>query len=247
MGHLPAPLFIHSLRLQPFASQGLKALEAFATKDSWARLARLTAASSGSSAGMYLAYAAAAALLTFLTEGSAMVLRQGTLEVEVVGTSAHCLLDAGVSPGFPFASSSFCVLILLLLPVGSAKWIRGRGTSRGFPCHCCQLPCSPHPYHHLCPPTITHAGSIACLEILPPEQPNLSGGARFGGACARGGDGGRGQGLHPNRPFRPTGKHRQHRSLVELMGRTVTSAGSRLLRATLLQPLTSPEVSVLWA
>ncbi len=43
---------------------------------------------------------------------------------------------------------------------------------------------------------------------------------------------------HSGTHFRP---HLAHRSLLQLLNRTRTGAGMRLLRASLLQPLTSPE------
>jgi len=68
------------------------ALQKCATRASWDKLRRATAAGGGN-AGFYLACGAAGALLQHLMD-EAQVLAH-TLAVELVGTSAHMRLDAG--------------------------------------------------------------------------------------------------------------------------------------------------------
>jgi DNA mismatch repair protein MSH4 len=80
-------------------TKGLLALERVSTPDTWSKVSRARQASSshGSSAGLYLAFGAAGALLDYLQSHAQQALLSGSLRLEIVGTSAHLQLDAGGS------------------------------------------------------------------------------------------------------------------------------------------------------
>ncbi len=72
-------------------TRGRAALEPLSTPQSWAKLA----ARASTSQGLYLAFAAANALLQHAQASGERVLLAGSLHTELVGTSAHLRMDAG--------------------------------------------------------------------------------------------------------------------------------------------------------
>ncbi len=73
-------------------TKGAEELERVATKESWSKVAR---SMRSSSAGLYLALGAAGALLQQLQQHGRSALLSHSVQVELVGTSAHLQIDAG--------------------------------------------------------------------------------------------------------------------------------------------------------
>lgn len=101
---------------------------------------------------------------------------------------------------------------------------------------------TPSPHHRHTRAFLLHSGTLECLEILPPHH--CGGAPAFVAAAASRGPPTRRVGTAPQQQLqglsRPSNFRPQHasRSLYDAMNHTRTSVGARMLRASLVQPLT---------